>query len=201
MRSIGYNSQRDNFNFAGKFPAWSQCFSTCSWMFLSYYCPEIKAGDDKGLMNFVDDVESMVGKPGIAEQVKKKFPNITGYSSLWWNVQKEAVEKYMWMHGHKGNMLFHDASFPAYSLSSAIKNGPIIIGTKKIGQLPDGHIILLAGYDDHKSMFYVNDPFGNARSNYADHDGQGVIYPYPWLLQYIVYKKPDKVRCMFWVDK
>ena len=201
MREIGYNSQRDNFNFAGKFSAWLQCFSTCSWMLLSYYCEHIKADDDNGLMNYVDDVEAAVGSPGIGEKVRQKYNWIKGNTSLWWNVQKEGIEQYMWRDGHKGNALFHDATFPIYSLPAILKDGPVIIGTDKMGGLPDGHIILLCDYDKERDVFIVNDPFGNARSNYSDHDGEAVKYSPYWLRQYSVYKKPDNVRCMFWVNK
>jgi hypothetical protein len=201
MRDIGYNSQRDNYNFAGKFSAYSQCFSSSAWMFLSYYCDSIKADDDNGLMNYVDDVEASVGYPGIGEKVRQKYNWIKGNTSLWWNVQKEAIEKYMWLNGHKGEVLFHDKTFPFYSLSSVLKDGPVIIGTNKIGGLPGGHIVLIVDTDKHNDTFIVNDSFGNARSNYADQDGHKVIYPSRWLQQYVVYKNPDLIRCMFWVKK
>jgi hypothetical protein len=202
LREIGYNSQRNNFNFAGKFPAWSQCFSTCAWMLLSYYCPaSIIAKDDEGLQNYVDDVEATVGKPGIGEKVRNKFRWITGNTSLWWNVQKEGIEKYMWMHGCKGSMEFHEKDFSIDSLQGQLKDGPIILGTDKMGGLPDGHIILLVDYDDDRDLFIVNDPFGNARTNYSDHNGEAVKYSLYWLRKYSVYKKPDIVHCMFWVNK
>jgi uncharacterized protein YvpB len=51
----------------------------------------------------------------------------------------------------------------------------VIIGTFKLGGLPGGHIILLVGIDDYD--YIVNDPFGNANTNYKDKNGAGVIYP------------------------
>ena len=82
---INYNSQRDNISFAGKFPGFWQCFTTCSWMLMSYYCDKIKAGDDKGLSLYLDDVEAIVGKPGIGEKIKNKYIN---------NVPKIVKESY-----------------------------------------------------------------------------------------------------------
>lgn len=200
MRKIGYNSQRDNFSFAGKFPGWAQCFSTCAWMFLSYYVPGIKAADDHGLMNYVDDVEATVGDDGIAEKVKQKFNWITGRTSLWWLVQKEAVEAYMWRAGIEGKMVFHDGTFPMYSLSSILNGGPVIVATNKIGGVPGGHIILLVDYDKDGKAYKVNDPYGNARVRYADINGNGVIYGSDWLHQYLKGRgiKPGKCRCMYW---
>jgi hypothetical protein len=201
VRVIGYNSQRDNYDFAGKFKAWNQCFSTSAWMFLSYYCDNIKADDDNSLQLYVDDVEASVGKSGVGEKVKQKYNWITGNTSLWWNVQKEGIEKYMWKNGFHGEALFHDASFPFYSLSSILKDGPVIIGTHQMGGLPGGHIILLVDVDTNVDTFIVNDPFGNARTNYSDHNGNMARYSSKWLLPFVTYKKPDLIRCIFWVKK
>lgn len=200
MRKIGYNSQRDNFSFAGKFPGWAQCFSTCAWMLLSHFSKEYRADNDTGLMNYVDDVEASVGEPGIAEKVRQKFNWITGKTSLWWLVQKEAIELYMWRAGIKGKAVFHDGTFPIYSLPVILKNGPIIIATNKLGGLPGGHIILLVDYDPDTRAVSVNDPYGNARVKYISHDGAGVLYSQDWLSQYLGGKgiQPGRCRVMYW---
>lgn len=182
MRKITYNSQRDNIDFAGTFPGWAQCFSTSAWMFLSYYDPGIRADDDKGLAAYVDDVEASVGAVGIAERVMPKFPWIKGRTSLWWPIQREAIQAHM----PDYNVLFNE-HFPIEQLIDVIDRGPVIIGTNKMGGLRGGHIILLVDYDRDRRSFMVNDPYGDARGNYRYSDGAGVLYPYEWLLQYIDY--------------
>ena len=194
---IRFNSQRDNFSFNGKFKGWSQCFSTSVWMLMSYFCKDIVANDDKYLSKYVDDVESTVGKPGIAEKVVRKFKWITGKTSLWWLVQKEGLEKWMWDRGVKGNAIFSDCENDFGDLPSLLKHGPVILGTKKIGGLKGGHIILIIGYENN-CMFICNDPYGDAGTDYKIHNGEGVLYSYSWLKKYAVMNKQGKIRCMYW---
>lgn len=200
MRKIPYNSQRDNYDFGGTFKAWWQCFSTCSWMFMSYYTNRISSPDDKGLAAYLDDVEATVGKPGIAEACMRKYKWITGRTSLWWKIQEEGINKYLNDYGVGGSCAFFDGNFPIYSLSSVLRNGPVILATRGIGGLPGGHIILLVDHDEKEGSFIVNDPFGNAMMSYRDIDGSAVQYNYDWLKRYIVVQK-ERCRCMFWNKK
>ncbi len=184
MRTIPYNSQRDNFSFAGKFPGWAQCMSTCAWMFLSWYRPEVDATDDAGLAAYVDDVEASVGKPGIGEKIREKYNWITGRTSTWWLVQQAALQQRL----PGKRIMFHDR-FPIEQLIDIVRIGPVIIGTNKMGGLPGGHIILLCDYDAINYSYLVNDPYGNALTGYKDPTGQGVPYPFPWLIPFIDYGK------------
>lgn len=192
IHQIGYNSQRNNFNFAGKFPGWTQCFSTSAWMFMSFYSPDIKAADDSSLAVYVDDVEETVGKPGIAEKAKRKFNWITGKTSLWWLIQKDGIESWLWRHGVKGQVVFRDSDFPFGVLPTIIDHGPVILGTTKMGGLSGGHIILAVGYDDNNII--CHDPYGNAQTNYKDEKGAFVKYPHDFLRKYT----GEKIRCMYW---
>jgi len=194
IHEISYNSQRDNYNFSGKFSAWSQCFSTCSWMFMSYYSSLYDGSDDKGLRYYVDNVEATVGKKGIGEKVRKKFSWIAGRTSLWWLTQKDGIEHYLWTSGVKGQVVFvEDRKKSLDHLKLKVQNGPVILGTKKIGGLPGGHIILLVGVSE--KGFYVNDPFGNATKNYKDHDGDTILYPFEYIEKYL----GNVLRYIYWV--
>lgn len=192
IHKIGYNSQRNNFDFAGKFKGWAQCFSTCAWMFMSFYSENIIATDDAGLSDYVDDVDATVGKPGIAEDIVRKTKYITGKTSLWWDVQKEGIEKWLWKNGCHGLAVFQERPLSDASFSELIKKGPVILGTTKMGGLPGGHIILAIGETDRGII--CHDPFGDARGNYISHDGNAVEYPREFLKKYI----GQKVRCIYW---
>jgi len=182
MRKVIYNSQRNNYDFSGSFSAWSQCFSTCAWMFISYFDNSYDALDDNELSKYFDEVEATVGQPGIAEKVILKCKWITGKTSLWWAVQQTAIQQYL---PHK--YIRFDAEHNIDMILDIIKHSPIIIGTNKIGGLPDGHIVLLVDYDGDSKSFLVNDPFGNARSNYRDYNGDSILYNFDWLRKFINY--------------
>ena len=191
MRKIGYNSQRDNFAFAGTLPGYVQCMSTSAWMFLSHYNPAYRADDDNGLAEYVDDVEASVGRPGIAERVMRKYKWITGRTSMWWLVQREALQARI----PDRRIIFND-HYPIEQLPHTLEAGPVIIGTNKMGGLPGGHIILLVDYDRDRRGFIVNDPYGDARENYLYAHGAGALYPYDWLLRYIDYGNHE-ARCIY----
>jgi hypothetical protein len=161
-------------------------------MLMSFYSSNIKARDDKRLAQYVDDVEEQVGTSGIAEKIKLKFNWITGYTSLWWNVQKAGIEKWLWREGVKGEVIFVDEGNWDY-INTALVFGPIILGTKKIGGLPGGHIILLTGVLN-SGYYMAHDPFGDAVTKYKETDGTGVLYHID-LLKEVTGNKP---RFMYW---
>ncbi|MCK5606136.1 hypothetical protein KAR91_29830 [Candidatus Pacearchaeota archaeon] len=189
---IGYNSQIDNDDFKGRFSGWRQCFTTSAWMFMSFYSKNIAAEDDFDLSVYFDDVEASVGTPGIGEKIKRKYKWITGSTSLWWLTQKEGVEKWLWKNGVEGDALFcEEDEFPNFY--ALLRHGPVILGTKKIGGLRGGHIILLTGFEKNGD-YIVHDPFGDATTNYANRNGECVIYP-----ESMLRKHTGKiVRCMYW---
>ena len=191
LHEVDYNSQRDNFSFAGKFKGWIQCFSTCAYMLISYLT-KFDGKDDKTLARYVDDVEVTVGKPGIGEIVKRKYNWITGRTSLWWLTQKYGIEKWLWAEGLKGEAVFVDKKGDWQAVIDALKISPVILGTNKLGKLPGGHIILLTGF--RKGEFIVNDPFGDAKDNYSDHNGNSVVYS----LELLQKHSDGKPRFMYW---
>jgi hypothetical protein len=180
MREIDYNSQRDNFNFDGGFSGYKQCFSTCAWMFLSYYGQFYDGTDDAMLKNYVDEVEAEVGKAGIAEEIKKKYSWIKGKTSYWALVQQAAIQDYL-----PNKKIIFDEFYDIEDLRSLVIKGPVIIHTSKIGGLKGGHIILLVDYLPNVDVFVVNDPFGDARSNYKNDNGKEIPYRFDWLKKYI----------------
>lgn len=189
---IGYNSQRDNIDFAGKFPGFWQCFTTCSWMLMSYYCDKIKAGNDKGLSLYLDDVEATIGKPGIGEKIKNKYNWIKGHTSEWWLVQKAGIEEYLWRYGVKGSAIFCDQNVSYDDLRKLINKGPVILGTNKLGGLKGGHIILAVGYNE--SGIICLDPYGNALKKYQSANGAYILYPDNFLR----IATGEKIRCLYW---
>ncbi len=191
MRNIGYNSQRDNFAFAGSLPGYVQCMSTAAWMFLSHYRPDVRAEDDQGLAAYVDDVEATVGRPGIGERVRERYKWITGRTSMWWLVHQAALQERI----ADRRVLFNE-HFPIEQLPHTLEAGPVIIGTNKMGGLPGGHIILLVDYDRDRRGFIANDPYGEATGGYRYANGAGTLYPYDWLLRYIDYGN-NAARCIY----
>jgi hypothetical protein len=187
---IKWNSQRNNFNFNGTFKGYAQCFSTCSWMLMSYYSLEIDALDDKALSKYVDDVEATVGStPGLAEEIQANDHSITGKTSLYWEVQRIGITH--WLKNLKVNgkaICEYNASFNR--IKEILKTDPVIIGTNKMGSLPGGHIILGIGYDDIYTI--INDPFGNAVKNYTDENGESVYYEDKFLNKYFT------KRILYW---
>lgn len=195
---VDANFQGNNPNFNGKFSGWWQCFSTSVWMFLGYFIPEINGTDDKGLSRYLDDVEVTIGKPGIGEKVKQQFSWITGRTSLWWLVQKAGIEKWMRIYGIKGQAVFKDKNIPFEELNNIIKKyGPVILQTNKMGGLKGGHIILLIGFGSDgfgNEYFIVNDPAGNATTNYSSREYASLKYPKNFLRQFT----GSKIRCIYW---
>ncbi len=179
---IPSNDQRDNLNFSGKFPGYAQCFSTSVWMDMSHYSLEIDALDDVALSKYVDDVEAAVGtKSGLAEIVMSKDPAIKGKTSLFWKVQQYGMSIWLANKGVKGQSVFEENK-PYSRIKEILKTDPVVIGTNTMGGLPAGHIVLAIGYDNIHII--VNDPFGNANTNYTDHKGGSVYYKDDFLKKY-----------------
>ena len=199
-RHIGWNDQRNNIDYGKAFKASWQCFSTSVWMAMSNYTDKIDALDDKGLASYLDDVEMSIGGTGIAEVIiAKKKMDLHEHSSFWWTIQQAGMEKWLHSFGVKGNALFHDGTFPIYSLPSILKTDPVILATNHLGGLPGGHIILLVDWDEKQKGFVVNDPYGNAYSKYTIRNGAGIIYGMEWLTQSIAMDPlKAKCRCMYW---
>lgn len=166
----GYNEQRNNDSFLGKFSGWVQCMSTSAWMLMSSLSEKIIASDDKALKVYVDDVEQTVGAPGIAEQTALKLGIKAGEAtSTYWLVQAAAITKWLNGMGVTGHAEFKVASWDEFKKKSLEK--PVMVGTFQINKaLPGGHIMLARG--DGK----YNDPFGDARTMYANDNGEAVEY-------------------------
>jgi hypothetical protein len=173
QHEIGYNSQRNNYSWWNTFPGWTQCFTTSAWMFMSFYSPKIIAENDTELAKYLDDVEVSVGRPGIGEQIKRKYNWIRGATSLWWLVQEAGITKWLNGLGVSGKAKFIEGG-TYEDLNAKLLKGPIIIGTNKLGGLPNGHIILLIGADETHYTFC--DPYGDANSWYKSENGKAVRY-------------------------
>lgn len=186
-RNIVINDQRDNLT-VNALGAYSQCFATSNWMRMSNYTDKIKAGDDQGLAEFLLYMETVVGP---------KFVS-AAHPSLYFNVQSAAVTKWLNDRGVLGKDIT-DLKFPFEDLVRKLDDGPVTIGTTKIGGLPGGHIILLVDFDVLTDSFVVNDPFGDAKTDYQDHEGGGVHYPVSYLFPFVI-DKAGKVRVQYWQE-
>ena len=187
---IDYNKQRDNVNFKGKFSGWWQCFSTSAWMFMSFYTDRIRATNDDDLGIYVDDVEALVGEPGIAEEVMRKIKWITGSSSIWWEVQKAGIEKWLIRSGVEKDIIY-DPKMPFDELRARLVKGPVILGTSKMGGLSEGHVILAVGATE--DAIECHDPFGDALTYYRNDNGKYVIYQDKYLRKFT----GEKIRCIY----
>jgi hypothetical protein len=194
---VGHNDQRNNFNFAGKFPGWKQCFGTSAHMFVSYYVREILAMDDKQLAEYVDQAEASVGIVGVAEAVIRKMPWIPqSGSSYYWDVHKAVLNSLFDRHGVDVQAQWFDAGSWEQFMDDLAK-GPLIVGTSRMGGLPGGHIVLVVGWNDDAKAFILNDPYGNPLSAYRNHNGAGVEVPADWFrVQAGKSTKPGRVRYM-----
>ena len=191
IHNVKYNNQRNNYDFHGTFQGFKQCFSTSSWMLMSFYSKKIDATDDIGLSKYFDDIEITVGSKGIGEKVFKG----SGASSFWWAVQKAGITEWLNAQGVQGEAVFRDCTLGFYDLKDLLDIGPVILGTQKLGGLPGGHIILLTGYDDVSII--ANDPYGNAATNYKDQNGEMIHYDFKMMIDHCTFKSPDKIRCMY----
>ena len=160
-------------------------------MFLSRYISKFKGNDDKGLAKYLDDVEDSVGKPGIGEEIKRRYSWITGSTSYWWLVQEAGINKWLKNNGVNRKVTFSNKKTPFEDLRKLILESPVIIHTKKLGGLRGGHIILAVGYDEDNII--CHDPFGNAKSNYALKMGRNQKYPDEMLIKHT----GKKVRCIY----
>jgi hypothetical protein len=175
MRIVGFNSQRDNFDFNGAFHGWQQCFSTAVWMLMSFWTDRIKFDDDTALSKYVDDVSDAVGSPGIGEKVKAEHKEIVGNTAYWWEVHRVGINTYLSAAGVSGECI-HTSNARYADVIELLKNGPVVLGTDKLGGLPGGHIILAVDVAENGGII-INDPYGDANTFYKNVNGAGVIYP------------------------
>lgn len=193
MHNIKYNKQRNNISYNGKFKAFWQCFTTSSWMFISFFT-SLDALNDDSLSIYLDDVEESIGKPGIAEKIRRKYNWITKKTSFWWLVQEAGIKK--WIEEYKTypediEIAYSERKLNYDNIDSLLKIGPVIIQTDKMGGLPGGHIILIKGSGEGAKI--VNDPFGNALTGYKSSDGESLYYPDEFLREYT----GEKIRCIY----
>jgi hypothetical protein len=166
-----YINQRTNYGWEGKLSPSRQCFYSSAVMLLSHY--DKAAKDLEYLIQYVDDTEILVGKPGIAERL---FPKLTGRTGAYWAVHRAAIQERL-----KKEVVF-DATMPYEVMKNIVAEKPVIIGTKEIGALSGGHIIVAMRISEKGII--VNDPYGNALTKYKDHNGNGIDYPDDYLKKY-----------------
>jgi hypothetical protein len=180
---VPYNSQRDNYYWGGALAASAQCFYTSVLMFLSAFIPAAATKDYESA--YVDDVEVLVGKPGIGEIVMKRYNWIKGRTGAWFYTHRDAVIFRLAQAGIKGSVVCR-AGEPLMGgkfnfgtmeeVSAALKKGsPVVISTKLTSF---GHIVCIVG--ETEDAWIVHDPYGNALLGYRSTDGSYVEYPKAW---------------------
>jgi len=161
-----YINQRTKPNYDKKLHPHRQCFYASAVMFLSHYLPEAKSSSYYD--EYVDDTEATVGKPGIAE---KYFPRLSGRTGAFWQVHQKAIELRLPSH----QVIFHEKISLAFLRACLASNDPIIYGTTNLGGLPGGHVVVAQKNFGNEGII-TYDPFGDARTEYTTHDGEGVVY-------------------------
>ena len=169
-RNIGYNKQRNNIT-ENNLNGYKQCFFTVAWMLMSFYTEYIIAADDQSLANYVLYCEHLI--KGVE------------HPGFLFTVQRQAIAKYLADNGYYGNVNFSE-TYHVDDLYQLVQKVPVIVGTERLGGLPDGHIILLNDVNG-PDAFDSNDPFGNANTNYADDNGEQVLYTLDMLRPHIDY--------------
>lgn len=159
-----YINQRKQKNWAGKLSGYRQCFYSAAVIFQSYFLTAI-TNWKTFYEEYVDSTEATVGKPGIAERL---FPNLTGRTGAFWAVHLAAIKENVPFKNFqfKENLSFEE-------LKKIIETRPAIIGTNKIGGLPGGHIIVAVR--NAPGGVVVKDSYGNANTNYKDHNGDEIV--------------------------
>ncbi|MBC6444048.1 MAG: hypothetical protein GDA50_01255 [Alphaproteobacteria bacterium GM202ARS2] len=206
QHNIAYNSQRDNYDFDGQIPGNVQCFSTCMWMLLSAFAKSIKANDDNGLLDYVDDVESSVGDSGTAEDVMRQDQAIadavaSGIDSMFfWQIHQKAFRPFLIKHGVSNvDCVFSTQERTFAQLDDILASSPVVLGTRKLGGIKGGHVILLLGKHPEKNGYWVHDPFGDARTRYRNTNGAHVFYSKKRLLMHATDDGKTAKRCIYGV--
>jgi hypothetical protein len=152
-----------------------------------------RPADDAGLADYIRDIEVMVGSAPIAKRAMAQMQWITGYTSLWWPVQRAGIESRLPEH----NVVMRINDGTAEELTEALHSGPVIIGTNKLPGLRGGHIVLVVGDDGEN--WIVHDPFGDATTAYVIRNGAYVRYNKTWLKGYTenVTGQVGKIRIMY----
>ena len=161
-----YINQRKQKNHDGKLHPHRQCFYASAVMFLSHYIPVDKLPTYYD--HYVDDTEATIGKPGVAE---KYFPKLTGRTGAFWQVHKKAIELRL----QDYNIVFLEGQKLSFLKSTLASGDPVIYGTTNMGKLPGGHIVVGVKPIGNEAIL-TYDPYGDARTNYQNHDGEGVVY-------------------------
>ena len=171
FHQIPFNSQRDNKSFNNLRPASAQCFPTCAWMFMSFFCKDIDALDDRGLALFLNEVERKIPGGSFAEDFIKanpnKLPKNVEVTSIYWDVIQYGINRMFDLYGVDKIARWDEVAYER--LPSILHSSPLIFGTKLTAS---GHIILLTGIDKQSDSFHVNDPYGNYTTGYKDLNGQ-----------------------------
>ena len=109
------------------------------------------------------------------EHIKK------GNSGYFWVVQEAGIQKWLDKVGKEYYATWVEGG--SYEqLIKALEENPVIFGTKKLGRLKGGHIILLNEHVNY--YFHVNDPYGDARIDYKNISGGNIVYTEDFLLPY-----------------
>lgn len=171
---------------------WHQCGYTSLGICLSKDFPEYAT--DETIYQMLDDMEPFVGdKPGWGERFLANHPYIEKlYREDAYRVGAfvDAYAQYMAdvykARGVNGN-IFYKLTATLEELKAGIdKDRPIFLCTN----LGAGHFIPVVGYND--TGLFVKDPAGNALMGWQDPNGDGILYPYTFIVPSCNAWSPDK---------
>jgi hypothetical protein len=87
-------------------------------------------------------------------------------------VQQEGINRLLAKKGIHKKAVFRSGLLK--DVDEALKKGPVIFGTKRIGGLSGGHIILIL--EKVGTLYVCHDPFGDANTLYQSMQGAYVQY-------------------------
>jgi hypothetical protein len=164
-------------------------------MFLSFFASKIDAGDDNGLAEYLNEIETRIKGGDIAEQFVKGHKGLLpagAWTSIYWDVECYGINKYFEKFGVKKKAQWAEVSL--VTLNEKLQASPLIFGTKLTA---GGHIILITGREPDN--YIINDPYGNYMKGYADRNGESVRYPASVILSTgsQATKQKNKLRIMW----
>jgi hypothetical protein len=136
-------------------------------MFMSYFIPEIKADDDAGLAEYLNEVEKNIPGGTVANNEWQSPTN--PWTSTYWDVERKGINEYFRRYNVSKTVAWGEVRLA--ELLVRLKDSPLILGTKLTA---GGHIILITGGANEE--FTINDPYGDYGTGYKNQNGHGVKY-------------------------
>ena len=164
---------------------YQQCFVSSVYMYLSYYLdksPDTKTFEKEYLQNInsLKFIEKLTADGYLKNNAYNEWLNYPGNKAYLWGSNYAMIR----------SILQDEHEEVKYSLGLTLdeivtkkkEDAPAIISTNKLGGLSGGHVIIFQKIAGDKAICF--DPYGDATTNYKNHNGDGVEYPLELLNKY-----------------